>query len=126
MTVEQIDQTGKTINSWSGLKDVTGVDSVAIGNVFGGDRDQVVLIIGRGDKKYNWQIVLDLPSKSFVLSDLKTTETYAPWKLFLADFNQDGLTDIWRYKLSGGSYPVYSLSNTVIDTINVPVLEREK
>lgn len=124
LLVEEVDLDGKLIYSWAGLKDAVGVEVLETGNVYGGDREQAVLLINRGLKKNTWQMTLDLPSKSFVLFDLKIARNTEPWNLFLGDFDKDGKDDIWRYKLTGGDFPVYSLSNMMLDTISVPVLKR--
>lgn len=121
--IAEKDQLNNTVAEWKNFKDVKTIEALEMGNVFGGTGEQAVIIFSRGKKMNDWQLVLDLPSKSSVLSNMNEKSGSEPWHIYLGDFNGDGRSDIWRYRLSGGDFPVFS-SADVIDTINVPILKR--
>lgn len=127
LILEERDFVGKLFYSWQ-KKNVAAVKEMSAGNVFGGDRSQVVLLaerVGVKNKKGPMaQIMVDLPSGSSMERNLTSEEIGK--KILVADFNYDNKAEILFYNFLGGIFPIYNAAGDSVGGAELPDFTAEK
>ncbi|KKQ40261.1 MAG: Peptidase S8 and S53, subtilisin, kexin, sedolisin [Candidatus Magasanikbacteria bacterium GW2011_GWA2_37_8] len=81
------------IYSWQ-EKNISSLSSVDLGNVWGEEGEQIVLLGSQGNKIK--QIIIDPESKSFWQDDLGVVNKKSPWRIWLGQINHGNALEILR------------------------------